>query len=187
MSHGHLDYFQKSPLGGRPDTKPMGDHGTPHAHNRWFILLYHVWGPSLKWHLVEGPVTYDFTLHSWSMTTLHDFQGVLDGLWSLSFRLSQFQRSWLLAHVWSGPKEFWHCASSSIKWHWIPQTLQYISNGVIDRGEGRRTLRSKRKCICFQYENFMTVSIYSKTQCGIIFVMWNLIEEKRKFMLSNNS
>ena len=27
MFHGHLDYFQKPPLGGRPNTKP-GDHGT---------------------------------------------------------------------------------------------------------------------------------------------------------------
>ena len=29
--HGHLDYFQKPPLGGRPNTK-LGDHGTPNAH-----------------------------------------------------------------------------------------------------------------------------------------------------------
>ena len=27
MFHGHLDYFLKPPLGGRPHTKP-GDHGT---------------------------------------------------------------------------------------------------------------------------------------------------------------
>ena len=33
MLHGHLDYFQKSPLGGRSNTKPR-DHGTPNAHNR---------------------------------------------------------------------------------------------------------------------------------------------------------
>jgi hypothetical protein len=33
MFHGHLDYFQKPPLGGRPGTK-QGDHGTPNAHNR---------------------------------------------------------------------------------------------------------------------------------------------------------
>ena len=39
--HGHLDYFQEPPLGGRPNTKP-GDHGTLNAHNRWFILFFHV-------------------------------------------------------------------------------------------------------------------------------------------------
>ena len=31
MFHGHLDYCQKPPFGGRL-TKP-GDHGTPNAHN----------------------------------------------------------------------------------------------------------------------------------------------------------
>jgi hypothetical protein len=38
MFHGHLDYFQKPPFGGRPNTKP-GDHRTPNAHNHWCILL----------------------------------------------------------------------------------------------------------------------------------------------------
>ena len=32
--HGHLDYTQKPPLGGRPNTKPPGDHGTLNAHNQ---------------------------------------------------------------------------------------------------------------------------------------------------------
>jgi hypothetical protein len=45
MFHGHLDYFEKPPLGGRPNTKP-GDHGTPKTHNRWIILFYHVCGPT---------------------------------------------------------------------------------------------------------------------------------------------
>ena len=44
MFHGHLDYFQKPSLGCKPNTKP-GDHGTPNAHNCWFILFDHVWGP----------------------------------------------------------------------------------------------------------------------------------------------
>ena len=43
--HGHLDYFQKPPLGGSPNTKP-GDHGAPSAHNRCFIPFYHVQGPA---------------------------------------------------------------------------------------------------------------------------------------------
>ena len=46
MFHGHLDYFQKPPLGGRPHTKP-GDHGTINVHNYWFILFYHVRRPAL--------------------------------------------------------------------------------------------------------------------------------------------
>ena len=69
MFHSHLDCFQKPPLGGRPSTKPSRHHGTPNAHNGWwFIPFYHVWGPAwieIHWnsHLVEGLVTYDFTLH----------------------------------------------------------------------------------------------------------------------------
>jgi hypothetical protein len=28
MFHGHLDYFEKPPLGGGPNTKPLGDYST---------------------------------------------------------------------------------------------------------------------------------------------------------------
>ena len=31
--HGHLDFFQKLPLGGRPNMK-LGDHGILNVHNR---------------------------------------------------------------------------------------------------------------------------------------------------------
>ena len=67
MFQGHLDYFQKPPLVGRPNTK-SGDHSTPKSHNRRFIIFYHVWGPrmnrnSLKQHFIDARVTYDFTLH----------------------------------------------------------------------------------------------------------------------------
>jgi hypothetical protein len=53
---------------------------------------------SWKWHLVEGLVTYDFTLHS----RVRDFgRCVWDGLWILSFGLSQFHGhgSWLVCEV----------------------------------------------------------------------------------------
>ena len=33
MFRGHLDYFQKPPLGGRPNTKP-GENDIMNAHNR---------------------------------------------------------------------------------------------------------------------------------------------------------
>ena len=39
--HGHFNYYQKPPLGGRPNTKPR-DHGTPNTHNCWVILFCHV-------------------------------------------------------------------------------------------------------------------------------------------------
>ena len=60
----------------------------------------------LKWRLVEGPVTYDFTLH----LRVRDHASMIlevawDGLWTLSFGLSQFHGhdSWLVRE--SGPKE----------------------------------------------------------------------------------
>jgi hypothetical protein len=40
MFHGHLDYPQKPLLGGRPNTKPLGDHGTPNTCNCWFIFNF---------------------------------------------------------------------------------------------------------------------------------------------------
>ena len=108
MFHGHLDYFQKPPLGGRPNTKP-GDHGTPNAHNRWFILFYHVWGPAwieIHWNSIWLRTRSHMASHYiWgSMTTLCDFRGVLGQhldtfFWALTSSWSQ-----PLACVWSGPK-----------------------------------------------------------------------------------
>ena len=109
--HGHMDYFQEPPLGGNPDTKP-GDHGTPNAHNRWFILFHHVWGPawieihrSSIWLRARSHMTSNYT---WgSMTILGDFGGVsgrpLDTFfWALTISWSR-----LFAHVWSGPGWTW--------------------------------------------------------------------------------
>ena len=45
MFHGHLNYFQKLPLEGRPNPKPR-HHGTPNTYNRWLVMFYHVWGPT---------------------------------------------------------------------------------------------------------------------------------------------
>ena len=80
MFHGQLDYFEKSHLGGRPNTKP-GDHDIPNAHNCWFIQFYHVWGPAwMEIHSnsiclrVQSHMTSHYT---WgSATTLHDFGGL---------------------------------------------------------------------------------------------------------------
>jgi hypothetical protein len=81
MLHGHLDYFQKSLFGGRSNTKP-GDHDSPNANNRWFILVHHVWGPAwleIHWNSSWLRARSHMTLHyTWgSVTILHDFGGVL--------------------------------------------------------------------------------------------------------------
>ena len=69
MFHGHLDYFQKPPLRGRPNTNPR-DHNTLNAHNHWFILLYHMWRPTWT---KQNPIKIAFNWwpgHIWLHTTL---------------------------------------------------------------------------------------------------------------------
>ena len=103
----HLDYFQKSRLGGRSNTK-LGDHGTPNTHNCWFILFYHMWRPTwieIHWNSIWLKARSHMTSrYTWeSVTTPHDFGGVLGQpldtfFWALTISWSQ-----LLARVWSGP------------------------------------------------------------------------------------
>ena len=81
MFHGHLDDFQKPPLGGRPNPK-TGDPSTPNAHNRGFSLFYHGWGPTwmeIHWNSIWLRVRSHMTSHDTcrSVTTLHDVGGVL--------------------------------------------------------------------------------------------------------------
>jgi len=77
MFHGHMDDYQKPPLRGRPNTK-LGDRGISNAYNRWLILFYHVWGPAwigIHWISIWSRARSHYT---WgSVTTLHDFGGVL--------------------------------------------------------------------------------------------------------------
>ena len=94
-------------------TQNRGDHGTPNAHNRWFIFFYHVWGSIwIEIHEIAfgwGPlVMYDFTLHlrvrdrttSW----FWKFGAVLGQVLIAFFWALTIAWSRLLACVWSGPK-----------------------------------------------------------------------------------
>ena len=97
--------FQKPPLGGRPNTKP-GDHGTLNAHNLWFFLLYHMWGPAwieIHWNNIWLRAPY-----MWLHTTLEGpwphymtLEVCWNGLWTRSFGLSQFHGhgSWLVCKM----------------------------------------------------------------------------------------
>ena len=69
MFHGHLDYSQKSLFGDRYSTK-LGDHGTPNAHNCWYILFYHVWGPAWIKKIIEIAVGWG-PGYIWLHTTLN--------------------------------------------------------------------------------------------------------------------
>ena len=79
ISHGHLDYFQKPPLGGKPNTC-LGDHGNPNVNDRWYTLVNHVWGPAwivIHWSSIWLRTQSHMTSHyTWgSMTALHDCEG----------------------------------------------------------------------------------------------------------------
>ena len=105
MFHGPLDYFQKPPLRGRLNTKPR-EHGTPNAHNCWFISFYHVWGSvwiKIHWNSICWGLG-----HIWLHTTPEDpwphyviLEVPCNALWTLSFGLSQYHGhgSWLMCEV----------------------------------------------------------------------------------------
>ena len=103
---GHLDYFQKPPLGGKPNRKP-GDHGISNVRSRWFILFHRVWGPAwieIHWNSIWSRARSHRTPHTtfegrWphSMT----LEVCWDGLRTLSLGLPQFHGhgSWLVCEV----------------------------------------------------------------------------------------
>ena len=103
----HLHYLKKPPLGGRPNIKPR-DHGTPNAHNRWFILFQHAWEPTwieIHWNSIWLRAQSRMTSHStWGSWLYYMSLGGVSGrpldtfYWALTIAWSR-----LLAHVWSGP------------------------------------------------------------------------------------
>ena len=108
--------FKNHLLEVRPNTKPR-DHGILNAHNCWFTLFHHVC--KLTWikiplqqHLVEGPVTYGFTIHLGVRDHTTWFRRCLwDNLWTLSFGLSQFHGhgSRLVCEVTQIYSSLFHC------------------------------------------------------------------------------
>ena len=89
-------------------TKPR-NHGTPNAHNRWFILFYHMWGPTWIKKFIEIAFGWGPN-HIWFHTTLEGpwphfmmLEVCWDGLWTLFTWALTISWSRLLARVWSGP------------------------------------------------------------------------------------
>ena len=115
-----LGLFSYPPLGGRPNTKP-GDHGTPNAHNCWFILVYHGWGPN---ELTIIEIIYGWgSGHAWLHTAregLWPHYMILemswDNLWTRSFGLSQFHGhgSWLVCEVALSLELLWSKLGSNV-------------------------------------------------------------------------
>jgi hypothetical protein len=107
MIQGHVDYFQKPPLGGRLNIE-LGDHGTLNAHNCCYFLFIICEDPA--WLEIHWNNIWLRPGHTWLHTTREDtwphymiLEVCWDGLWTLSFGLST---TWsrLLGRVWSDPK-----------------------------------------------------------------------------------
>ena len=84
------------------------DHGIPNAHNCWFILFYNVRGfTSIKihwnnsWLRARSHMTSHYTWGSVTTLSYMILEVCWDGLWTLSFGLSQFlgHNSWLVCEV----------------------------------------------------------------------------------------
>ena len=80
-----------------PNTN-LKNHSTPNAHQHWFILFYHVWGPAwieTHWNSIQLRARSHVTSHYMMLEVCWD------GLSAFSFRLSQFHDygSWLLCEV----------------------------------------------------------------------------------------
>ena len=77
-------------------TQNQEDHGTLNAHIHWFILIYRVWGPawidvhwSSIWWRTRSCIWLHITLEGpWPHYMILEVSW--DGLWTLSFGLSQF-------------------------------------------------------------------------------------------------
>jgi hypothetical protein len=108
-AHTWITTLKRGSLWLIPNAKPETMHGILNAHNRWFILCYHVWGPAwieIHWNSIWSRVqSHKASHYTWgSVTTPHDFGGVSEWPLDTFFWTLTISRWRLLAHVWSGPK-----------------------------------------------------------------------------------
>ena len=165
-----LGIFSKSSFGGGPNTKP-GDHDTPNAHNRWFILFYYVWGStwiekSLKQHMVEGLVTYGFTLYLRVRDHTTWFRRCLG---------TAFGRFLLGSH------NFLVTAfGSCVKWPWEPVTgtLQALSLvEMVERVQVRFTLRLRDQRSTWMLDGCKVyVDTYMASNGSCFIVTWGIFK-----------
>ena len=84
------------------------NHDTPNAHDCWFLLFYHVWGPvsiDMHWNSIRLRVRSHMISHYNRGSVLHDdLGGVLGWPWDAYFWALTISQSRLLARVRSGPQ-----------------------------------------------------------------------------------
>ena len=91
MFHDHLDYFQRSPLGGKT-WRPLHSEISEPLIYYMFIMCEHLAWTVIHWHSIWLRVWSHMTSHyNWGLvTTLHDFESVLGWPMNTSFGLSHF-------------------------------------------------------------------------------------------------
>ena len=115
MFHAHLDWFPKPPLGGRPNTKPRCKNcgGRPWHSECSQLLIYSILScvrtrmnnSFIQWYSIwlRAPphMTSHFIRESATILQYMTLEVPWDGLWALSFGLSQFHGygSWLMCEV----------------------------------------------------------------------------------------
>jgi hypothetical protein len=105
MFHGHLDYFQKPPLGGRPNMKSetLAFRNLTIVHLLYFIMCENPTWIVIPWNKIWWRGRLHMIAHyTWGhVTTLHEFGIVLGQPLDSSFGLSQFHvhGSWLVCEV----------------------------------------------------------------------------------------
>ena len=114
-----LEQFSKTTSWRGSNTIP-GDHDTPNAHNRWFILFHHVRGPTLikiHWNSIWLRARSHMTSHytRGPVTALHDFGGGLGRPWNTFFWALTISWSLLLPRVWSDPNQIFLILASNLK------------------------------------------------------------------------
>jgi hypothetical protein len=107
MFHGHLDYFPKPPLGGRPNTKPRSHGNSKRSQPLIYSILSCVRTRinRIHWNSIWLRAQSHMASHNTrgSMTTLHDFGGVSGRPLHTFFWALTISQSRLLACVWGGP------------------------------------------------------------------------------------
>ena len=158
-----------------------GDHGTLNSHNRWFILFYHMWGPTwidISWNSIWlRAQSHMISHHTWGVhyhtTCYWMYVGTTFG--HFLFGLSQFHGhgSWLMCeatlnHVTINPY--------SIYYHWLPRNQHILlvryktnSNKIFNHGyiNGQKihmlyiTHKIKQEtCNLYNHPRFPSIYIY---------------------------
>ena len=169
MFHGHLDYIQKPPLWGRPNTK-LGYHGTPKSHNRWFLIQYFTMCEDPAWIEIYWNSICWGPSHIWLHSTWF-WKCILGWAFRQFFWALTISWLWFLARVWRGPwlRTTSHTRSRA-RDHCISSTLIGGKGGAGPEFASHYTWGTNRVCEC----KMDVKSMWIPTRHQMDHVTWSL-------------